>query len=315
MTGTTTPTAVFEAHLTVADLDRSTDFYRDVVGLAPALRLPERGAAFLWAGGPGRSMLGLWSIGSAPMNMRLHVAFSASVEDVLASCDRLRAAGVVPRSFFGAETDEPSVIGWMPAAAVYFEDPDGHSIEYLAMLDEPPRPEAGIVSWSQWGRDAPAEVEVAVHAGPREELRPLFEVAEDSAAALDASMGAGAVLVARSGTRVLGHLQLLDEGRTYEIHTMAVAAEHRGRGIGRRLVDAAIAAARRGGADTVVVATAAADTGNLRFYQRCGFRLRSVERDAFTSAAGYAPGATVDGIELRDRVWLDRELHAPAAHG
>jgi hypothetical protein len=29
-------------------------------------------------------------------------------------------------------------------------------------------------------------------------------------------------------------------------------------------------------------ATAAADTGNLRFYQRQGFRMRSIERDAFT---------------------------------
>jgi lactoylglutathione lyase len=31
------------------------------------------------------------------------------------------------------------VIGWMPAAAVYFEEPDGHMLEYLAMLDEAPR--------------------------------------------------------------------------------------------------------------------------------------------------------------------------------
>ena len=56
------------------------------------------------------------------------------------------------------------------------------------------------------------------------------------------------------------------------------------------------------------VATAAADIGNLRFYQRLGFRLRSVERDAFTPAAGYEPGLLIDGIELRDRVWLDRRL-------
>ena len=26
----------------------------------------------------------------------------------------------------------------MPAAAVYFRDPDGHQLEYLTMLDEPP---------------------------------------------------------------------------------------------------------------------------------------------------------------------------------
>jgi hypothetical protein len=37
----------------------------------------------------------------------------------------------------------------------------------------------------------------------------------------------------------------------------------------------------------MVVATAAADIGNLRFYQRCGFRFVSVERDAFVPATGY----------------------------
>jgi lactoylglutathione lyase len=38
----------------------------------------------------------------------------------------------------------------MPAAVVYFRDPDDHLIEYLAMLDEAPQPERGIVRWSEW---------------------------------------------------------------------------------------------------------------------------------------------------------------------
>ena len=145
---------LFETHLTVADLDRSVRFYRDVVGLPPALELPERGAAFFWIGEPGAAMLGLWSMGSMPMALSLHVAFSVSLQDVRDAPARLRALQVAPLSFFGADTDEPSVIGWMPAAAVYFKDPDGHLLEYLAMLDESPRPDAGIVSWSEWTRDA-----------------------------------------------------------------------------------------------------------------------------------------------------------------
>jgi hypothetical protein len=40
----------------------------------------------------------------------------------------------------------------MPAAAVYFRDPDGHLLELPAMLDVPPRPERGIVAWSEWPR-------------------------------------------------------------------------------------------------------------------------------------------------------------------
>jgi hypothetical protein len=39
----------------------------------------------------------------------------------------------------------------MPAAAIYFRDPDGHQLECLAMLDGPARPELGIVPWSQRG--------------------------------------------------------------------------------------------------------------------------------------------------------------------
>jgi hypothetical protein len=64
---------------------------------------------------------------------------------------------------------------------------------------------------------------------------------------------------------------------------------------------------------TILVATAAADIGNLRFYQRQGFRMRSVERDAFTPATGYPLGLRIDGIELRDRVWLDRAVSACAS--
>jgi lactoylglutathione lyase len=141
---------LFETHLTVSDLSRSVAFYRDVVGLPVALEVPERGAVFFWIGGPGEAMLGLWSLGSAPIGLSLHVAFTTSLDDVMDACRRLRSRGVTPLSFFETETSEPSVIGWMPAAAVYFRDPDGHLLEYLAMLDEDPRPERGIVPWSQW---------------------------------------------------------------------------------------------------------------------------------------------------------------------
>ena len=141
---------LFETHLTVSDLSRSVAFYRDVVGLTLAYEIPERGAAFLWIGAPGDAMLGLWSLGSSPIGLSLHVAFKASLEDVTAACDGLRSQGVTPLSFFATETTEPSVIGWMPAAAVYFRDPDGHLLEYLAMLDEQSRPDRGIVAWSEW---------------------------------------------------------------------------------------------------------------------------------------------------------------------
>ena len=143
-------TSLFEAHLPVADVSRSVAFYRGVLGLEVAYEDAGCGLAFVWAGEPGGAMLGLWSLGTAPMGMRLHVAFATPLEEVLRAPAALAAAGVVPLSFFRKETREPSVIGWMPAAAVYFHDPDGHLLEYLTMLEQEPRPDAGIVSYSAW---------------------------------------------------------------------------------------------------------------------------------------------------------------------
>jgi lactoylglutathione lyase len=145
---------LFETHLTVSDLQRSIAFYRDIVGLELALEVSERNAAFFWVGDNAsrRSMLGLWSVGTGPIGLNLHVAFEVAViNDLLDAPKLLKNQGIMPLSFFGKESLEPSVIGWMPAAAIYFRDPDGHLIEYLTMLDDKKRrADLGIVSWSEW---------------------------------------------------------------------------------------------------------------------------------------------------------------------
>jgi lactoylglutathione lyase len=141
---------LFETHLTVSNLQRSIKFYQDIVGLQLAPEVSERNAAFFWIGNSKHSMLGLWSFGDIPMGLNLHIAFEVAIDDLLEAPNRLRLNGVTPLSFFGAETTEPSVIGWMPAAAIYFRDPDNHLIEYLTMLDHNPRPDLGTISWSEW---------------------------------------------------------------------------------------------------------------------------------------------------------------------
>jgi GNAT superfamily N-acetyltransferase len=158
----------------------------------------------------------------------------------------------------------------------------------------------------------PHDVRIETYRGPRDSLRALFELAEDSATELASYIDAGRVLVAVSGGEVIGHLQLTGTGdpRQAEIKNMAVLEARQGQGTGRRLIQAAITLAAAEAVTTLLVATAAADIGNLRFYQRQGFRMRSIERDAFTPASGYQPGLMIDGIELRDRVWLDRAVHA-----
>ena len=128
---------LFETHLTVSNLQRSIRFYRDIVGLQLAVEASERNAAFFWIGDPSyssrHSMLGLWSVGTAPLGLNLHVAFEvAAINDLLDAPKRLKDQGIMPLSFFGIESMEPSVIGWMPAAAIYFRDPDGSLLELIS---------------------------------------------------------------------------------------------------------------------------------------------------------------------------------------
>jgi lactoylglutathione lyase len=141
---------LYETHLTVSDLSRSIAFYRDVVGLEFARRFDDRGAAFFWIGDRKLGMLGLWFAGTAPLGLRLHLAFRMSVDGVLRSAAALKVAGVEPLGFDGDPADAPVALGWMPAVAQYFRDPDGHSIEYIAVLDDVPDPEFGIRPYSEW---------------------------------------------------------------------------------------------------------------------------------------------------------------------
>ena len=144
---------------------------------------------------------------------------------------------------------------------------------------------------------------IRLYDGDREALRALFREADDSERAIDSYLHEGELLVAEEDGEVVGQLLLTGE----EIKSLAVVEPRRGAGVGRALVEHAVQRARERGADRLLVSTAAADTGNLRFYQRAGFRMLRVDRDVFRSDNGYA-GIVIDGIPLRDQVWLDREL-------
>jgi GNAT superfamily N-acetyltransferase len=161
-------------------------------------------------------------------------------------------------------------------------------------------------------------VEIDWYLGPRAALWPLFVLADDSESQLEEYLELGRVLVARREDRVIGHLQLVPTTTPgqIEVKNMAVVSEERRTGVGRALVAAALRRCSAEGWSRIVVGTAAADTGNLRFYQRVGFRLTSIEQDAFTEETGYPNPTMVEGIPLRDRVWLAHDLlidHRPGS--
>ena len=133
---------LYETHLPVADTRKSTEFYVDVVGLQFAYRDPTRDIVFLWAGSGKQSMVGLWGPSSeyGKAFHKCHLAFAVSLPELLAAGERLQQEGIQTTNFMGETTIEPSVIGWMPAAQLYFRDPDDHALEFIALLDESPDP-------------------------------------------------------------------------------------------------------------------------------------------------------------------------------
>ena len=89
------------------DLRRSIEFCRDVIGLQFAFEAPPRNVAFFWIGESGRSMLGLWSISTAPLGLTLHLAFDVLLDDLLGAHKTLKASGITTFSIRGKEPIEP----------------------------------------------------------------------------------------------------------------------------------------------------------------------------------------------------------------
>ena len=141
-------------------------------------------------------------------------------------------------------------------------------------------------------------------------LLPLFALADDSNAQIAAYMSLGEVLVARDEGEIIGYVQIVDsdDRGVCELKSMAVREARQGQGVGRRLVAAAKARCQERNRNRLIVSTATADIGNLRFYQRQGFRMYRVVQDAFVAANGYREGTLIDGIALRDQVFLELNL-------
>jgi GNAT superfamily N-acetyltransferase len=269
------------------DLARSTVFYEQLLQLSMRERFNGHdgydGVIFILPGGGELELTAGPATATGGTEEDLLVLYTDNAGSV---AERLSAAGVLP-----VESANP----YWDRFGHTFLDPDGYRVVVVARDDQTCETAAAEIGW---------------HGGSRAALRPLFELAEDSTSELDRYLPLGRVLVARRNGRLLGHLQLVptNDREEIELKNMAVRPQYQGTGIGRALVNEAVKACRAEGWSRLVVATAAADIGNLRFYQRVGFRFTAVERDAFTAATGYPDPIVIDGLPLRDRVWLARDL-------
>jgi ribosomal protein S18 acetylase RimI-like enzyme len=111
----------------------------------------------------------------------------------------------------------------------------------------------------------------------------------------------------RAGDAIIGVFVLAATGpRVYELMNIAVAERCQGRGWGKQLVHAAIAEARRLGAESLEVGTGNSSLQQLALYQKCGFRIVGVERDFFKE--GYGAEIYENGIRCLDMIRLSLSL-------
>ena len=156
---------------------------------------------------------------------------------------------------------------------------------------------------------ADAPLRIALHEGSRRELWSLFELADGSATAIGEYLDHGVVHVATSGATAVGHSQVIEvEPGICELRSLAVLPGHRQKGLGTRLVARSVSWLRERSVLRLVVGFPAANLDVLGFYQRLGFRLLRVDRDAYGPELGYSEELHTNGIRVRDRVWLELGL-------
>ena len=144
---------LYETHLNVSNLEASIHFYGNVLELKQCYYEEERRAAFFWIGEDKKAMLGLWE---KPIEQiqRQHFAFECSPEFVLKDAiPFLKTRNLEYRNFLNDSTNLPMVFAWMPAISIYFNDPDGHSLEFIGILEGEGKPELGVISYEEWIRN------------------------------------------------------------------------------------------------------------------------------------------------------------------
>ena len=113
---------LYEVAIKVKDLARAEAFYKDVLGLEEGIRDNNRNWLFLYAGGDAGMVVLQEDKGEWPMQ---HFAFTVNETDIERAAAMLKAKEV--------DVSEPVFHEWMNSVSLYFDDPDGHALELIAL--------------------------------------------------------------------------------------------------------------------------------------------------------------------------------------
>lgn len=143
---------LYETHLFVEDLNRSVEFYKNILKLKICYVDELRKLTFFWVGNDQEFMLGLWEKPKNEIQPR-HFAFRCDLDFILnEAVPFLKSNGLNPYNFLKNEFEKPMVFAWMPAISIYFHDPDGHELEFISILPGKAIPQLGVISYEEWLR-------------------------------------------------------------------------------------------------------------------------------------------------------------------
>ncbi|PHR91831.1 MAG: GNAT family N-acetyltransferase [Robiginitomaculum sp.] len=128
--------------------------------------------------------------------------------------------------------------------------------------------------------------------------------ADPDEAAVRAYLKTADILVANHNTAIIGIAVLTHQDGGFELRNIAVHNAHQGKGIAKQLISEIKTLAKNKGATTLEVGTGNSSLGQLALYQKCGFRLHSIDKNFF---ANYEP-IFENGIRCIDMVRLRAKL-------
>lgn len=115
------------------------------------------------------------------------------------------------------------------------------------------------------------------------------------------------IYVAEKEDRLIGvYVITLEEPGRPEIRNLAVAADFQGQGLGKLLLQHAIARARENGASGLMIGTGNSSVGQLYLYQKMGFEIVAIRKDYFTTH--YQEPIYENGIACKHMLVLEMAL-------
>ncbi len=143
---------LYETHLFVENLENSIDFYSNKMELELCRFNDERRNAFFWVGKTKQSMLGLWEKPKEQIDIR-HFAFECEPDWIQnEAVNYLKSRNIKYWNFLNDGTEGPMVFVWTPAISIYFNDPDGHELEFIGILNGKTKSdkEKRVVTYKEW---------------------------------------------------------------------------------------------------------------------------------------------------------------------